>query len=180
MLGLLALTVIIAGCPPSSKINPNLGVTPGTVAYPSGGTTESIAIFNESGVGMFTWTAREVRLSGNVWVPSDAVYFSLSSDDADTVGPDFLEGTVSDETDRIHILLDRSAITPALIVNGFASGFGVEVSSDAGTIVIPVSVIIGSFLDVSPTDLNVALLEVLRELYRPPSHSPAVRDQIDR
>ena len=133
--GLLALTLIIAGCPPSSTITPDLGVTPNAVSFSTLAVEESIAIFNASGVGMFTWTAREVSLSGDVWVPDDAPHFSIESDDADTVTADSLEGTVSDDTDRVFIIVDRSGLVPGLL-----DGYGVEISSDAGTRVIPVTV----------------------------------------
>lgn len=151
MLGLLALTVTIAGCPPVSSITPDLGVTPNAVSFPTQGVEESIVIFNASGVGMFTWTAREVRLDNDVWVPADATHFTIESDDADTVTANTLQGTVSDETDRIIIVVDRSGLIPGLV-----DGFGVEITSDAGSTVVPVTVFVGESLDVSPNDLNIA------------------------
>jgi hypothetical protein len=165
MLGLLALTVIIVGCPPTSTQTPSLAVTPGSISFPALSSAESFVIFNESGDGMLTWTAREVRWDAGTeaWVPGDASYFSINSTDADTVDPDFLQGTVSDGRDRIHIALDRSAITPNLIANGEVLGFGVEVSSEAGTEVVPVSVTASSSFDVSPQLLNIATNQVSAE-----------------
>jgi hypothetical protein len=165
MLGLLALTVIIAGCPPTSTVTPTLAVSTGAISFPALSSAESFVVFNESGVGMLTWTAREVRWDAGdeAWVPGDASYFSINSTDADTVDPEFLQGTVSDGRDRIHIALDRSAITPNLIVNGEVLGFGVEISSEAGTEVVPVSVTAGTSFDVSPLLLNIATNQVSAE-----------------
>ena len=151
LLVLVSVVAATAGCP--RGLAPVLSVNPDAISFPATGVNESIAIFN-SGGGSIAWTAREVMRQGpidnNVWIPADIEFLSIDSDDGTTTGDDIVEGDVTTEVDRVDITVDRTNLSPGLL-----TGYGIEISSAAGTKVVPVAVNTQSSLAVTPREITI-------------------------
>jgi hypothetical protein len=93
-------------------------------------TRESFAVFN-AGSGALEWQAAEVVWDGltQTWVGQDVAWLSID--------PEKLAGSVSGETDRIFLTADRNGLPP-----GTYSGAGIQLTSNGGTMVVPVSMTI--------------------------------------
>lgn len=151
LLVLMSVVAATAGCP--RGLTAVLSVNPDAISFPATGVSESIAIFN-SGGGSLAWTAREVMRQGpienNVWIPADITFLSIESDDGTTTGDDIIEGEVTTEVDRVRVVVDRTELSPGLL-----TGYGIEISSAAGTRVVPVAVNTQSSLAVTPREITI-------------------------
>lgn len=149
----LALAIIsctfLVGCPP---LNPIVRVTPGAITFGAVSIEESIAILNEGGAPLL-WTAREVvfNTASGSWEPGAIDFLTLESEDGAALGPDLITGEVTtQEVDWLRLVADRTGLATGLV-----SGIGVEIATNAGTRVVPLSMSVESALDVSPTVITI-------------------------
>ena len=126
-LGCAAILIVLTGCP---SFQPVLTVSPGALSFGSAATRESLAILNV-GHGTLKWQAAEVVWDGATqeWLEQDIEWLSID--------PEKLAGSVSAETDRVFLSADRDGLSA-----GAYSGTGIRVTSNGGTAVIPVSIIV--------------------------------------
>lgn len=130
-----------------------LQVSPPAISFGTSAVTESITILNV-GAGTLTWTAREVARVGdiedNTWVPTDIEFISIESADGIFTGPDVIQGSATTELDRVNVIADRSGLPPALFTD-----IGIEISSNVGTFVVPISVRVVPSLSVAPPAVTI-------------------------
>lgn len=148
---IVSICALGVGCPGGGS--PILSVGPSALSFENDSNEESLTILN-SGAGTLSWTAREVMRVGpvldNNWVPADATYFSLASDDGTDLGNGTIQGDVSGGIHRLRIIADRAGLNP-----GVFTGFGVEITSSGGNRVVPVTLIVGPTLEVDPTVITI-------------------------
>ncbi len=126
MLALALAVTLVAGCPPS--LAPQLNATPNAVDFGSDQTTRNISLSNIGG-GTLDWTAAEVTRVDvdSEWTPGDVPWLSLSS----------TAGTISDELENLTLTASRAGLTAGLYTNT-----GVQITSNAGTVTVPVSLMV--------------------------------------
>ena len=121
--GFLAVCAGLAGCPGA----PVLTVNPAALDFGAAGESSSFAVFNAGG-GELIWTVTEVVWTGPAlgWQQQDVPWLTV---DASDVG-----GVTTVETDRVFLNADRTGMEA-----GAYEGAGVQVTSNGGTIAIPVA-----------------------------------------
>lgn len=155
----LAFAVIacafLAGCP----VGPVLTVSPAAITFEALSVVEGLAIGN-SGSGLLTWQARELEWvvpegeegqppPPGRWERRDVGFLTLTSDDGVVVN-DVLSGEVASGIDWLRVVVDRTGLPTE-----FISGFGVEIETNAGTRIIPLSLRVLAALDVEPVTINM-------------------------
>jgi len=141
-LALVLAATIISGCPVSVVTPPQLSATPAATDFGTTQTTRDIALAN-SGGGTLNWTAQEVTRTDvdSPWVPADIPWLTLSAS----------AGSITTELNHITLTASRSGLPAGLFTNS-----GVQISSNGGTVTIPVSLTVESQLQVTPTALSLS------------------------
>ena len=139
-LALVLAVTLVAGCP--QNFTPQLNATPGAVDFGSEQTTRNISLANIGG-GSLTWTAQEVTRVDvdSDWTPGDVPWLTLST----------VEGTITTALENLTLTASRSGLTAGLYTNT-----GVQISSNGGTVTIPVSLVVEASLQVVPQTISLS------------------------
>ncbi len=144
-LALMLTAVVFSGCPIATITLPQLNTTPDAIDFGASQTTHDIALSNTGG-GTLDWTAQEVIRANEdePWVPADISWLTLSADG----------GAIT--TDLAHITLTASR---AGLSAGRYTNTGVQVTSNGGTLTVPVSIAVAAQLQVTPRQLSLSSVE---------------------
>jgi len=139
-LALVLAGTLVAGCP--QDVQPNLSATPGAVDFGSSQTTRNISLSNTGG-GVLEWTATEVTRANadSAWVSGDVPWLSLSAN----------EGSISNQLQNLTLTASRAGLNAGLYTNN-----GVQITSNGGTVTVPVSLTVEAALQVSPSAVSLA------------------------
>ena len=139
-LALVLAATLIAGCPP--VLAPQLSATPAAVDFGAGQTTRNLSLTNTGG-GSLQWTAQEVTRvdSESPWVAAEIPWLSLSA----------IEGTITTELQNVTLTATREGLDAGLINNT-----GVQITSNGGTVTVPVSLTVEAALSVSPLQISLS------------------------
>ena len=131
MLGIILLLVgaLLAGCPAST---PTLQANPSILNFGSDAVHDSFTIVN-TGSGTLKWTLQKVSLNTTTgqWVPAIIDWLSIDQTD--------LGNETTNETDRVVLTVKRDGLDAQVYTN-----VGVQIVSNGGTAVIPVSMTVSS------------------------------------
>ncbi len=118
------LVLGLAGCP---LFVPSLSASPGALSFSAKQDRLGISIANRGG-GILTWQISEVVLdpADQVWVDVDVPWLSIENDKR--------SGTIFGNTDHVFLLVDRTGLDDGTYV-----GAGVRIASNAGSVIVPVS-----------------------------------------
>ena len=128
--------LLLAGCPSA----PQLQVNPRAIALGSTGTGTAISISNTGG-GTLTWTADEVVRANTdaPWTAQDIPWLSITS------------STTGRSTSAInHLLIEANRENQPV---GLYGNTGIRITSNAETIVVPVSMEVAATLFASPSEI---------------------------
>ena len=145
--GKLALALagtLVAGCPQDLLV-PNLSATPGAVDFGSDQTTRNISLSNTGG-GQLDWTAEEVTRqdADSPWVSGDIPWLTLSA----------TSGSITDQLQNLTLTASRTGLDAGLYMNS-----GVQITSNGGTVTVPVSLVVQSSLQVSPSAVSLSAVD---------------------
>ncbi|MBI2421602.1 MAG: hypothetical protein HYV27_02150 [Candidatus Hydrogenedentes bacterium] len=134
------LAGLLTGCPQS--LPPQLLVSPGSIDFSTDGINRALVITN-LGQTSLQWTAQEVvRASEDAdWVAGDVPWLSLSA----------TLGTTSKEVDHIGLVASRTGQAVGIYVNS-----GVRITSNGGTVVVPISMEVQNQLTVTPSAISLS------------------------
>lgn len=141
-LALLLAATIISGCPVSVVTAPQLNATPAATDFGTTQTTRDLALGNAGG-GTLEWTAQEVTRADvdSPWAAADIPWLSLSVD----------SGTITTDLDHITLTASRAGLSSGLYTNT-----GVQITSNGGTVTVPVSLTVEAQLQVTPRSLALS------------------------
>lgn len=133
-----AALLVLAGCPPPAKLT----VSPKAVDFGETAMEKSITVLNTGGRSL-EWSAEEVvRASADApWAAQDIGWLSLSP----------VSGTSTTNLNRITLTADRTG-QPV----GLHNNTGVRIVSNAGTEVVPVSLVVARSLTVNPVQFSLS------------------------
>lgn len=110
---------------------------------------EGVSIGFNSATGHTLGDQWVIDVTTRMWEPFDAAFLSLAFEDG-TPANGAVTGTTQTETDRVRVRVNRDGLPP-----GSVSGFGVQIDSNGGSMVIPISLTVVPSLSVSPTLINI-------------------------
>ena len=142
-LALLLAGPLVAGCP--QDLQPNLSATPGAVDFGSEQTVRNLSLANTGG-GTLTWSAEEVTRADaeSAWVTGDVPWLTLSA----------TEGSITNQIQNLGLNASRAGLDAGLYTNS-----GVQITSNGGTVTVPVSLTVQSALQVSPTAISLSAVD---------------------
>lgn len=139
-LALLLAGPLLAGCP--QDLVPNLSATPGAIDFGADQTVRNLSLSNTGG-GVLTWSAEEVTRADadSAWVTGDVPWLTLSA----------TEGSISDQVQNLGLTASRVGLDAGLYTNS-----GVQITSNGGTVTVPVSLSVEAALQVSPSTIALS------------------------
>lgn len=137
-MALVLALVVLAGCP----FTPQLLVTPGALAFGAASVTKSIVVDNAGG-GKLSWQVQELSRANEEadWVVADVSWLSV------TPG----SGTTQTELDRVFVNAARAGQAVGEYRNA-----ALQITSNGGTVIVPVSMDIEPTLLVTPEALALS------------------------
>ncbi len=144
-LALLLAATIISGCPVSVVTAPQLNASPAATDFGTTQTTRDLALENTGG-GTLEWTAQEVTRVDvdSPWVAADVPWLTLS----------VASGAITTDLDHITLMASRTGLSSGLYTNT-----GVQITSNGGTVTVPVSLTVEAQLQVTPQRLALSATE---------------------
>ncbi|MBX3177145.1 MAG: hypothetical protein KF886_07290 [Candidatus Hydrogenedentes bacterium] len=139
-LALVLAATLVAGCP--LELSPSLSATPGAIDFGAEQTASNISLRNLGG-GTLEWTAQTVTRA-NVdapWTPGDIPWLTLSA----------TSGSIGTANQNLTLTASRQGLSSGLYTNT-----GVEITSNGGTVTVPVSITVQSALRVSPSTVSLS------------------------
>ncbi len=135
---LVLALVVLSGCP----FTPLLLVTPGAVSFGADGVTRSLVVDNHGG-GTLSWTVQELARENQdaQWVAQDVPWLTA------TPGA----GTTQSELDHVFINVVRTGQAVGQYRNA-----ALQISSNGGNIIVPISMDIEPSLTVTPKELALS------------------------